>query len=156
MTVSQPKQAQVDALVELLPDWIQQLIRINSLVAERVGVIMTDFHCLHALQQGGPTTPGALAAKVRVTASSATRMVDRLEAAGCVTRMPDPSDRRKVVIVPTPAGLDRIASYYVGLTARTHRDLADFTDDELKVLHRFVKRSLFSASEEVDRLSASS
>ncbi|KAA8887624.1 MarR family transcriptional regulator [Nocardia colli] len=156
MTMGQQEKPQVNALIELLPDWIQQLIRINSLVATQMGVIMTDFHCLHALQQGGPTTPGALAARVGLTAGSATRMVDRLEAAGCVTRAHDPKDRRKVVVVPTPEGLERVSSYYAGLTARTHLDLADFTDAELQVLHRFVERSLASAVAEADRLNAGS
>ncbi|RDI62707.1 MarR family winged helix-turn-helix transcriptional regulator [Nocardia pseudobrasiliensis] len=154
MTMGQQVKPQVDTLLELLPDWIQQLIRINSLVASRMGVVMTDFHCLHVLQQGGPTTPGALAARVGLTAGSATRMVDRLEAAGCVTRAPDPKDRRKVVVVPTPEGLERASSYYADLTARTRDDLADFTDEELRVLVRFVQRSLASALEEADRLNA--
>ncbi|WP_227999169.1 MarR family winged helix-turn-helix transcriptional regulator [Nocardia australiensis] len=156
MTMGQQEKPQVSALLELLPDWLQQLIRINSLVAARMGVIMTDFHCLHALQQSGPTTPGALAARVGLTAGSATRMVDRLEAAGCVTRAPDPKDRRKVVVVPTPEGLERASSYYAGLTAQTHRDLADFTEEELQVLLRFVERSLASAIAEAERLSAGS
>ena len=131
-------------------------IRINSLVAVKMGVVMTDFHCLHVLQQGGPTTPGALAARVGLTAGSATRMVDRLEAAGCVTRVPDPKDRRKVVVVPTPEGLERINAYYAGLTDRTYRDLADFTEDEQRVLLRFVERSLATATEEADRMGAGS
>ncbi|PXX59779.1 DNA-binding MarR family transcriptional regulator [Nocardia tenerifensis] len=156
MTRGQQEKAQVSELLRLLPDWLQQLIRINSLVASRMGVIMTDFHCLHVLQQSGPTTPGALAARVGLTAGSATRMVDRLEAAGCVTRAPDPKDRRKVVVVPTQEGLDRASSYYSGLTEQTHRDLADFTDEELAVLLRFVERSLASAVAEADRLAAGS
>ncbi|MFI9505142.1 MarR family winged helix-turn-helix transcriptional regulator [Nocardia sp. NPDC052566] len=156
MTMGQQVKPQVGALLELLPDWIQQLIRINSLIAAQMGVVMTDFHCLHVLQQGGPTTPGALAARVGLTAGSATRMVDRLEAAGCVTRAPDPKDRRKVVVVPTPEGLERANSYYASLTTRTHQDLADFTEEELRVLIRFVERSLASAVEEADRLNAGS
>ncbi|WP_345495269.1 MarR family winged helix-turn-helix transcriptional regulator [Nocardia callitridis] len=156
MTMGQQEKAQVSALLELLPDWLQQLIRINSLVATRMGVIMTDFHCLHVLQQDGPATPGALAARVGLTAGSATRMVDRLEAAGCVTRATDPKDRRKVVVAATQEGLARASSYYAGLTDRTEQDLADFTEEELRVLLRFVQRSLASAIAEADRLHASS
>src|SRR4051794_19852631 len=93
MTRERQEERQVSALaeqvVDRMPDWVQQLIRINSMVAVKMGVVMTDFHCLHVLQQGGPATPGALAARVGLTAGSATRMVDRLEAAGCVTRVPD-------------------------------------------------------------------
>jgi len=63
------------------------------LIANRVGVVVTDLHCLHALQQDGPTTAGVLAGRVRLTLSSASRMIDRLAATGCVTRAPDPYDR---------------------------------------------------------------
>ena len=120
-----------------------------------MGLIVTDFHCLHALQTGGPSTAGALGRRVGLTAGAATRMVDRLEKAGCVRRVPDPSDRRRVLVEPTDDGLRQITAYYAGLTARTHADLAGFGDDELRTLLRFVEVFQASAAAEVERLRSS-
>lgn len=139
-------------VIDKLPDWITYLIQINSLIATRMGVVPTDFHCLHALQQGGPTTAGVLAKRVGLTPGSASRMIDRLADAGCVRRVPDPHDRRRILIEPTPEGLDRINAYYAGLTARTHDDLAAFDDEQLRTLLRFIELSEASAIAEVDRL----
>ncbi|MEU9336281.1 MarR family transcriptional regulator [Streptomyces sp. NPDC048290] len=141
-----------DQIVGALPEWITQLIQINSLIAHRMGVVATDFHCLHALHQDGPATASVLAGRVGLTPGSTSRMIDRLADAGCVKRVPDPDDRRRIVIEPTEEGLDRITTYYAGLTARTHGDLADFDDDQLHTLLRFVESARDSAAVEVDRL----
>jgi DNA-binding MarR family transcriptional regulator len=142
-------------IVGALPEWITQLIQINSLIANRMGVVSTDFHCLHALHQDGPATASALAGRVGLTPGSTSRMIDRLADAGCVKRVPDPDDRRRIVIEPTAEGLDRITAYYAGLTARTHGDLADFDDEQLRTLLRFVEAARDSAIAEVDRLRSS-
>ncbi|MEX5710892.1 MarR family transcriptional regulator [Parafrankia sp. FMc6] len=146
---SQSLTAQV---IEALPDWITHLIQLNSLIAARMGVVVTDFHCLHALQQDGPTTAGALAERVGLTPGSASRMIDRLAAAGCVRRVPDPRSRRRIIIEPTDEGLDQINAYYSGLTARTREDLAAFNDDELHTLLRFIEVFRLSALAEVRQL----
>ncbi|SCG58590.1 MarR family winged helix-turn-helix transcriptional regulator [Micromonospora halophytica] len=141
-----------DEVVSRLPDWITHLIQINSLIASRMGVVVTDFHCLHALQQHGPTTAGVLAGRVGLTPGSASRMIDRLADAGCVRRVPDPHDRRRILIEPTEEGLERINAYYAGLTARTHQDLAAFDDEQLRTLLRFIEVFRASAAAEVERL----
>lgn len=152
MTTHQQDTTLAGQILERLPDWVTNLIQINSLIATRMGVVMTDFHCLHALQQDGPTTSGVLAGRVGLTPGAATRMIDRLVAANCVRRVPDPHDRRRILIEPTGEGLNRITAYYEGLTKRTLQDLADFDEQELCTLLRFIDRSAASAIAEVDRL----
>jgi DNA-binding MarR family transcriptional regulator len=93
-----------------------------------------------------------LAGRVGLTPGAATRMVDRLVAAKCVRRVPDPHDRRRILIEPTEEGLNRINAYYEGLTNRTLRDMAEFDEQELRTVLRFVDRSTASAIAEVDRL----
>lgn len=79
-------------------------------------------------------------------------MIDRLAAAGCVRRVADPGDRRRVLIEPTREGLDRVTAAYAGLVARTREDLAAFTDEELDVLVRFVRASERDTAAEAHRL----
>ena len=139
-------------VIDRLPDWVTLLIQLNGLIADRMGVTTTDFHCLHVLQQDGPATAAVLAKRVGLTPGSVSRMIDRLDDADCIKRVPDPNDRRRVLIEPTGAGLNRIGAYYAGLTARTHEDLAEFDDEQLRTLVRFIEVSRDSTSAEVARL----
>jgi DNA-binding MarR family transcriptional regulator len=138
-------------IIDALPEWITQLVLINGLIANQMGVVATDFHCLHALHQDGPTTASVLAGRVGLTPGSVSRMIDRLAAAGCVKRTPDPDDRRRVLIEPTTEGLDRINAYYAGLTVRTREDLNAFDEDQLRTLLSFVEVARRNATEEVNQ-----
>lgn len=146
----------VTAVIDALPSWVNTLIQLNTLIADQMGVVPTDFHCLHVLHRDGPTTASVLAERVGLTPGSVSRMIDRLDATGCVNRVADPHDRRRVLIEPTAAGIDRIAAYYAGLTDRTREDLADFDDEQLRTLLRFVQTTQGSADAEVTRLRTAS
>jgi DNA-binding MarR family transcriptional regulator len=135
-----------------LPNWVNTISQLNRLIADRMGVTASDLDCLHVLRLHGPATAAELAVRVGLTPGSVSRMIDRLDAAGCVVRTDDPEDRRRVLIEANNDGLDRIGDYYAGLTARSHDDLAVFDDEELSVLLRFVERSQISAAAELARL----
>jgi MarR family transcriptional regulator, organic hydroperoxide resistance regulator len=59
---------------------------------------------LTALWERSPRSPSDLAHSCSVEPPTVTRMVGRLEAAGLVTRTPDPGDGRAVLVELTPAG----------------------------------------------------
>ena len=79
-------------------------------------------------------------------------MIDRLDAAGCIKRISDSNDRRRVLIEPTKDGLARISAYYDGLTARAHDDLAVLRREDLVVLLGFIERSRQSVTDEIAQL----
>ena len=135
-----------------LPSWVNTISQLNRMIAERMGVTASDLGCLHVLHIQGPATAAELAREVGLTPGSVSRMIDRLDAAGCITRTDDPEDRRRVLIEASAEGLARIATYYDGLTARSHEDLAEFTLAEMAVLLRFIERSQIGATEELARL----
>ncbi len=60
---------------------------------------------LHALRDG-PRTQRELAAASMVEEQTMSRVLDRLQRAGHVTRQRDAADRRRLVVRATPAGLD--------------------------------------------------
>lgn len=75
-----------------------------------------------ALLAEGPLRVGALADRLGLAESSATRMVDRFEEQGLISRSVLPADRRSVAVELTPSGRDvagRIAdgrrSYLMGI-----------------------------------------
>ena len=59
----------------------------------------------------GPLGIGRLAELETLPGSAATRLADKLEAAGLVVRQATPGDRRGVQVVATPAGVDVLDRY---------------------------------------------
>ncbi|HEY7130982.1 MAG TPA: MarR family transcriptional regulator, partial [Candidatus Limnocylindrales bacterium] len=55
----------------------------------------------------GATTAGRLSEITGLTSGAVTRVIDRLEQAGYVRRIPDPADRRRVIVEVVP---ERVAS----------------------------------------------
>ncbi|RZT84824.1 DNA-binding MarR family transcriptional regulator [Pseudonocardia sediminis] len=124
-----------------LAGWQIPIIQLNGMIADRLGVTWTDLQALYVLANHGPATPGELAKRVNLTTGSASRMIDRLDAAGFVRRVPDPADRRRVLVEPVPEGLDRVAAFYDPLVERHRADLADLGPAELATLLRFMERA---------------
>ncbi|HZU12348.1 MAG TPA: MarR family transcriptional regulator [Chloroflexota bacterium] len=60
-----------------------------------------------------------------------TRLVDRLEVKGLVTRRPSVSDRRAVIVAPTAAGEDLIPQLIAALDEVTEHLTRDLTSDDL-------------------------
>ena len=90
-----------ERVLAALPGWVDTISQLNRLIAERMGVTASDLSCLHVLHQQGPATAADLARKIGLTPGSVSRMLDRLDAAGCIKRTSDSRDRRRVLIEPT-------------------------------------------------------
>ena len=71
---------------------------------------------LGRLDRGGATTVSALATAERVRPQSMAQTVSELEADGLVSRRPDPTDRRQLLVELTDAGHATLAE------ERRHRD----------------------------------
>ena len=96
------------------------------------------YDVLATLRRAGPPyrlRPTDFAATLMLTTSGTTKPHDRLEAAGHITREPDPSDRRGVLIALTPKGrrlIDKASDKHLanerhilsGLSAAEQRQLA--------------------------------
>ena len=82
-----------------------------------------------------------LADQVLLSRSGLTRLVDRLQFDGLVTRAPYPGDARGTYTVLTEAGLDRLRNAApVHLAGIREYWLAHFSDDELKQLGALLAR----------------
>ncbi|MFD6155764.1 MarR family winged helix-turn-helix transcriptional regulator [Nocardia sp. NPDC060256] len=104
--------------------------------ARAVDLGATDLYALNILELAGPMTPGELGTRSGLTTGPTTRLIDRLEDAGYVRRVPVPGDRRKVLVelVGTPAELDaalaparrRIGEIVSGYTPEQREVLFDY------------------------------
>jgi DNA-binding MarR family transcriptional regulator len=78
---------------------------------QEFGLHWWQYDVLSALRrQGSPFLLAAseLAQAGRLTSGAMTNRIDRLEQAGLVRRLPDPQDRRRVLVQLTEAGLKRV------------------------------------------------
>ena len=81
---------------------IRSLRRVNlqgsflgQTVAVRVGLSESDVEALEVLIDTGAASAGRLSELMGLTTGAVTRVIDRLEQAGYVRRVPDPADRRR-------------------------------------------------------------
>ncbi|MDR8413983.1 MarR family transcriptional regulator [Nonomuraea sp. 3-1Str] len=118
-----------------------------------LGVNRTDLRCLEILAQG-PVIPSVLGPALGLTTGSVTAMLDRLEKLGYLTRSPDPSDRRKVVVRITEEAGARTWDLYGPFVAEGETMMEDFTPEELERVAAFLRRSREMYERHVERVRA--
>lgn len=84
---------------------------------------------LLVLGRHGPLSLTELAAAERVTAPTASKLVDKLEALGSVVRVPDPTDRRVSRISVTEKGRAEIDDIRIQRTEYLRRTFEHLPDD---------------------------
>ena len=110
----------------------------DDAIAHKLGVNRTASQCIDILDQHQPMTAGALAHAAGLSTGAVTFVLDRLEGAGFVHRRRDESDRRRVLVGLIPEAQETIRNYYLPMILDTRRALAEFSDEELEVVCRFL------------------
>lgn len=95
---------------------------------------------LDALRDEEAMTTGALARRMHVEVPTATVMTQRMEAAGLVTRRPDPADRRRVRVALTAEGRTAADAVPRLLDATAEQALKDFSPPEREQLVDLLER----------------
>ncbi|MGW0145999.1 MarR family winged helix-turn-helix transcriptional regulator [Streptomyces sp. NPDC003333] len=119
--------------------------------AKACGLGATDLYALNVLELSGAMSPGELADRTGLTTGPTTRLIDRLERAGYVRRVPDPTDRRKVTVEPVgrPGELDRVMA---PARQRIAGILDGYTPDQLDVLYDYFTRAARAYEEAAEEL----
>ena len=81
--------------------------QLESELEERLrpgGVPIEQFRILDVLDANEPSAMGEIAAQSLIEPPTLTKIVDRMVADGLVYRVPDPNDRRRVLIMTAPGG----------------------------------------------------
>jgi DNA-binding MarR family transcriptional regulator len=89
-----------------------------------------EFDVLTALRRAGTPyqlSPGQLLTQTLVTSGTMTNRIDRLTKKGLVERLPDPSDRRGVLVRLTDEGRDRADQALAGLLDQERAILAELS-----------------------------
>jgi DNA-binding MarR family transcriptional regulator len=86
-------------------------------------------------------TAGQLATAARLTTGAITAVLDRLERAGLVRRVPDPADRRRVLVEVTPKLAEVTAPVFGPLGQEGSAWIANYTDDQLELIVGFIEKN---------------
>ena len=101
-----------------------------------------EFDVLAALRRAGAPyelSPGRLIRETLVTSGTMTNRVDRLTARGLVERMPDPRDRRGVLVRLTADGGRTVDNAFEALLSAEHALLASLPAGDRDALARHLR-----------------
>jgi DNA-binding MarR family transcriptional regulator len=104
------------------------------------GATLYQVGALRHLVKHGPLTMNELAARMEISPSSATQLVDRLVHHGLAVRNPDPDDRRVLRVDVSGTASDAVRKYEKLTSQRLESLLAPLNDDELDVLASLAER----------------
>ncbi|KUN22487.1 MarR family transcriptional regulator [Streptomyces corchorusii] len=135
--------------------YLAAYVLFNQAVADHLGLHPTDVQCLSLLTaEPEPLTVRQIADRTGLTTGSATRLVDRLERGGYVTRTSDRQDRRRVLVTPVPERLARVTALWDDLGQSWQTLLDDHSEDELRAITRHLRRAHDLGHTQVKRLRA--
>ena len=109
-------------------------------VAIRFGLSESDVETLEQLIDMGATTGGKLSEITGLTSGAVTRAIDRLEQAGFVRRVPDPSDRRRVIVEVVPEKVASVQSTLNRVGSASAQEIGRYTDAQLALITDFLTR----------------
>jgi DNA-binding MarR family transcriptional regulator len=122
------------------------------------GLGPTDLQALIAVMDaellGDPITPGRLGEQLNLSSGSVTALIDRLERAGHIRRDRAATDRRKILLRYAERGAAVAMEFFQPLGRRTDAVMADFTDDELDTVQRFLAAMSTSVRQHRDAVRA--
>ena len=115
---------------------------------ERLEAFGTDritLDVLAMLRRAGPPyrlTPGELQRAALITSGGMSQRLERLEAAGVISRQIHSEDRRKVQVELTPAGIQLVDEVVSDLMIREAKLLDGLDEAEQRELRRLLKKTL--------------
>jgi DNA-binding MarR family transcriptional regulator len=128
----------LEGLGRELRNFSDQDVLFSQVLADRLGMNLTDFKCLSILERTGAVTAGQLAELTGLTSGAITGLIDRLEKAGFARRGRDPKDRRHVIIEAVP---ERSSDFeaLLGASGRAMAELcAGYTEEQLDLILDFL------------------
>lgn len=116
----------------------------KNYAAKQLGLHPSDLACIGFIYSAGqPVSPKQIIAYLEVTSGTGTALLDRLEAASFIKRVPNPDDRRSVLIVLDEEKAAGPISFYKLLRSQYMRTLSGRSEEELVLLATMLEQ--FSA-----------
>ena len=144
---------------ETIDSVIRSLRRVNlqgsffgQTVAVRFGLSESDVEALEVLIDTGAATAGRLSELMGLTSGAITRVIDRLEQAGYVRRIPDPADRRRVIVELVPEKMAAVEATMARFGEKSASEIGRYSETELAVINDFLTRMAEITRDEANAL----
>jgi len=124
----------------------------RNVVAERLGVNVTDMECLGLLFHKGIATPSELSRHTGLSSGATTAMLDRLEKTGIIARQPNPQDRRGTLIVIVKDTAKQYEPLFISARLAQDALVSNYSEKELELLSDFFKKSVNMWEKEREKL----
>jgi len=136
MTLQQRTDATLATALRISVSRLARRLRVERLVPELPEPALSDTQlaALATLERHGAMTPGELAEHEKVQPPSMTRVIAALADWDLVTRSPDPTDRRQVILSVTSSGRELVQQVRRRREAWLARRLAELTPQERAAL----------------------
>jgi DNA-binding MarR family transcriptional regulator len=138
--MSSPKAAKVQECSELMRENSSRMLLMHQQIAESLGLGTTDLKCLDLCRGEADVTAGRVAEVTGLTTSSVTAALDRLEAAGFITRERDTADRRKVFVRATGRRNADVENAFAPLAQISHQVLQECSIEELTIIATVLRK----------------
>ncbi|MGG7451279.1 MarR family winged helix-turn-helix transcriptional regulator [Plantibacter auratus] len=144
------------AMMQGLRDWAVAFDELNRHLSTWMHLPVSDANALGRIvwaeQAGEPMSPALLSRHLGLTSGATSVLIDRLEAAGHVTRHRDTVDRRRVGLRPTE-GARRASDRFLAFSgAEIARTLHETAPEEARVIIAFLARMTSAATAANGRL----
>jgi DNA-binding MarR family transcriptional regulator len=141
-------------LVQVTLDAVRELdlatSRFRAATAQAWHVTVTDSLVISNLAvAGGEMTPRDLGKRLMISSGTLTSMLDRLESHGFVTRVPNPDDRRSLLITLTERGRESLFYTSTGIRQAVDNALPPGISTQLIDTMRAIAAALDAAAEDI-------
>lgn len=118
-----------------------QLHRLNDAVGSHIDLLPGDLEVLDMIGRDGPMAPRDVTSATGIHPATLTGILDRLESGGWLTRRPDPTDRRRLIVEAVMDRGGEVARLYAPMTKALTRICGDYNDEELVKIVDFLERA---------------
>lgn len=132
-----------------------QTVFFHQAVAKYLGLNITDHKCLDIVLGMGRATAGQLADHTGLTTGAITNVINRLEKAGFVRRVKDPSDMRIVYVEPVHEHLEPLREVFAPLVEAMAELYSRYNAEELQLILDYLGRSAKILAKQTEQLKRS-
>jgi DNA-binding MarR family transcriptional regulator len=131
---------QVKPATTLLREVMDLTAEFEKHVGNELTVNPTDLEAMEQLIMDGALSPTELSKRLGISTAAVTSVIDRLTAVGHVTRAPHPTDRRALLVVPSPESVAKAMSTLLPMILGIDRALDGLSASEQATITAYLER----------------